>query len=502
MSNNTLYGNLDYAAPPEHDIQPYTKAFFRGFHFPLRRRRRPSSTPMLKALERVLPALRFGLHAIDTTGSIPFDVVVFLGNVGYLLDKLGNAATDTLAEYDGIIFPDFDDFPCFKAGCVLPDGTPPTTAEMNRAPLLTATRLKHKIEISLSDSEEEHPIKTPKKVPALKKPKVEHKAENARRPSKPKAPPSISDDEEPAPSLSKGPHNLQKTGIMYPNESDDEDKKPQKHGKLKGGLSIEARIEQVMPEIKSAIINLSASKGTFKTIHGIGKNNIIISITHRQGGKKYTPKSSLGRASEADAPLEPLEFVNSASLPIDKALRPNWSCTLCYILKAECLPNGIGIECTHCVAKKLGPYCDHVVNAGRLHNLVHNFKELSEIMDPSVGSINMPHLQKLANRALATQQLAIDDRKDFADKLRKFLSAVSKQNALLGTAGLESLFAEGTLTDIRSSFNSLIEAYNANADLDAKADSSDESYAEEEDAVMLPAAKAEEKPEEGAGAAP
>jgi hypothetical protein len=171
-----------------------------------------------------------------------------------------------------------------------------------------------------------------------------------------------------------------------------------------------------MPEIESAIVDLATSKKVFsasfsfspfrltdafplETVHGIGANNIVISITHKQGSKKYDLKSSLGKGTDAESPIDPLSFVESVSLPIEQAIRvriilfssffscsnasqPKWSCTLCIIFKAECLPNGIGIECVHCASRKLGAYCDHTANAIRLHNIVKNLRVLKDFIDP------------------------------------------------------------------------------------------------------------------------
>ncbi|KAJ7809758.1 hypothetical protein B0H13DRAFT_1927772 [Mycena leptocephala] len=387
----TIYTDLRYDTPPNDEIVPYTSSFFCGFHTSssleklskaiLFARRtdyqQPKVARCIIILKKVLPAMRVAMQTLDPKCLVPADVTLFLGNIAYLLGMI-------------------NDPPSRRARRVrrgnLPFVQPSQTVLL--PPPMTWTR-------PLSGYREQET-----KAHKGKKIKVEGGQKSMK-------------------SLvyTKGSHNLRTSNtISYPIESEDEDVKPRKVAKSKGGpQSIQSRVHELMPEIESAIVELATSKKVFKTVHGIGANNIVISITHKQSSKKYDLKSSLGKGTDDDAPIDPLSFVESVSLPIRQAIQPKWSCTLCIIFKVECLLNRLGLECVHCTSRKLGAYCDHTTNTVRLHNIVQNLCVLTDFMAPNPDAITSPLLHHLVDRALTTQQLAEEDRGNFARDLRKYL---------------------------------------------------------------------------------
>ncbi|KAJ7921085.1 hypothetical protein B0H13DRAFT_2318658 [Mycena leptocephala] len=467
----TIYADLRYDAPPNDEIVPFTTSFFRPFHTNssverlsktiLYARRKdyvqPTAERCVNLFKKVLPAMRFAMQTLDPKRLVPSDVTLFLGNVAYLLGIVEDLEAEGLEEYDGVIYPSFKS---------------PSDNDMDKAPPLDTVNKKRKAVPSDEESEEALPLKIPDKAHKGKKPKLE----GGQKSTKAKELVSVSDDEVPR-SIIKGSHNLRTSNaISYPVESEEEDVKPKKVTKSKGGQqSIQSRVHELMPEIESAIVDLATSKKVFKTVHGIGANNIVISITHKQGSKKYDLKSSLGKGTDAESPIDPLSFVESVSLPIEQAIRPKWSCTLCIIFKVECLPNGIGIECVHCASRKLGAYCDHTANAVRLHNIVKNLRVLKDFIDPDPVAITSPHLHYLADRALTTQRLAADDRGTFARDLRKYLESASERNKRLGSAGFEALFTPEASGSARSHFNTLIKAFNETLETAEQAGTSEES---------------------------
>ncbi|KAJ7864928.1 hypothetical protein B0H13DRAFT_2353331 [Mycena leptocephala] len=422
----TIYADLRYDAPPNDEIalQDHSLCSQEGLCA-------TNGRAGVNLFKKVLPAMRFAMQTLDPKRLVPSDVTLFLA--------------EGLEEYDGVIYPSFKSFPCFRDECSIPNGPP-----------LDTVNKKRKAVPSDEESEEALPLKIPDKAHKGKKPKLE----GGQKSTKAKELVSVSDDEVPH-SIIKGSHNLRTSNaISYPVESEEEDVKPKKVTKSKGGQqSIQSRVHELMPEIESAIVDLATSKKVFKTVHGIEANNIVISITHKQGSKKYDLKSSLVREPTPSLPSTP-QLCRERSLPIEQAIRPKWSCTLCIIFKAECLPNGIGIECVHCASRKLGAYCDHTANTVRLHNIVKNLRVLKDFIDPDPVAITSPHLHYLADRALTTQRLAADDRGTFARDLRKYLESASERNKRLGSAGFEALFTPEASGSARSHFNTLIKAFN------------------------------------------
>jgi hypothetical protein len=51
------------------------------------------------------PLQCYGLSAVALQRSLPYDVAVFLGNISFLLDNLGDKTPEGLEEYNGITFP-------------------------------------------------------------------------------------------------------------------------------------------------------------------------------------------------------------------------------------------------------------------------------------------------------------------------------------------------------------------------------------------------------------
>ncbi|KAJ7822128.1 hypothetical protein B0H13DRAFT_1920311 [Mycena leptocephala] len=421
----TIYADLRYDGPPNDEIVPY-HLFLLSFHTNSSLKGSPRPFFMLEEglcatngravcqpLQEGAPAMRFAMQTLDPKRLVPSD----------------DLEAEGLEEYDGVIYPSFKSFPCFRDECSIPNGSPPPTTTWTR--LLPGYR------------EQE-----------TQKPKLE----GGQKSTKAKELVSVSDDEVPR-SIIKGSHNLRTSNaISYPVESEEEDVKPKKVTKSKGGQqSIQSRVHELMPEIESAIVDLATSKKVFT-------NNIVISITHKQGSKKYDLKSSLGKGTDAESPIDPLSFVESVSLPIEQAIRPKWSCTLCIIFK-----------CVHCASRKLGAYCDHTANAVRLHNIVKNLRVLKDFIDPNPVAITSPHLHYLADRALTTQRLAADDRGTFARDLRKYLESASERNKRLGSAGFEALFTPEASGSARSHFNTLIKAFNETLETAEQAETSEES---------------------------
>jgi hypothetical protein len=103
----------------------------------------------------------------------------------------------------------------------------------------------------------------------------------------------------------------------------------------------------------------------------------------------------------------------------------------------------------------------------------------------------MPFLKRLGDHALSTKKLAMDNQKDFADCLHKFLLSVGGQNTILGSAGFASLFPPETAPTIRSSFNELIYTFNEAMGVkgpEVKSEVSDDSDHNAEDIPMVPVA--------------
>ncbi|KAJ7819588.1 hypothetical protein B0H13DRAFT_2378301 [Mycena leptocephala] len=286
----------------------------------------------------LIASQRYGLHAMGSPASMPSNITIFLGNISFLLDSLGKETPEALQEYDGILFPTYKKNTVFSEGCNFPDVKPPSQAEFEAVPAMDSTRHKCKIVPSDDESSDDNSIPDLSKPPLKKK----TKADVIKNP--PKEPLTISDDE------------IQSAGTKYPQESDEKDDgKPKRSAKNKSAQSIRTRITALMPDIEAALIELTTSKGSFMSVHGFGKSNLIISLMFKQGNKNYIPHSSLGPASTTDAPLiSHLDFTNHVSLPVDKALAATWTCALCCVFKADCVPNSLGIKCVHYSIKKVG----------------------------------------------------------------------------------------------------------------------------------------------------
>ncbi|KAJ7803739.1 hypothetical protein B0H13DRAFT_2492976 [Mycena leptocephala] len=258
----TIYAGLRYDAPHNNEIVPYTSSFFRSFHASssleklskailtpaartMKSRRPNGASPSSRKCSRYgmssswpflsLPphfhgfSQRFAMQTLDPKHLIPADVTLFLGNVAYLLGIVGDLQAEGLEEYDGVIYPLFNSFPYFRDDCSIPNGIPPSTHDMDKAPLLDTVNKKRKAEPSDEESEDELPRKIPDKTHKGKKPKIE----GGQKSTKAKELTSISDNEV-ARSVTKGSHNLRTSNaISYPIESEEEDVKPRKVAKSK-----------------------------------------------------------------------------------------------------------------------------------------------------------------------------------------------------------------------------------------------------------------------------
>ncbi|KAJ7812140.1 hypothetical protein B0H13DRAFT_1926278 [Mycena leptocephala] len=478
MSRNTLYSALKYDPSPSKPIEPFTKPFFRGFHISKSVYKAGTAIlfsrhPSYEDLEanKVLPTLKKALPAV-------------------LPPRLaGEETPESIREYDGILFPTYKKDTVFSEGCDLPDVKPPSQTEFDAAPAMDSARRKRKILPSDDESSDDDSVHDSSKPPLKKK----TKADVVKNP--PKELETVSDDEIPSVSTSKGPHKLRKTGAKYPQESDDEDDgKSKRTAKNKNTQSIRAvsllSCLILKPRSSSSPLPRAASSPFMVLERAISsfrscssRETRITSLVHRWAG------FYLGRPSGS-----PPRLYQPCDLGLRALLR----------FKADCIPNGLGVECVHCSIKKVGHLCDHAANAGRLHNLVQSLKDLTEIMDPSIGSLDLPFLKRLGERALTMQTLAQADQKEFGDCLRKFLEAVGGQNSILGSAGLESLFPKDVAPHVRPSFNQLILAFNeamGSKGSDVKSEVSEGSSLGSDDVIMAPAGPSSEsglKPTEDA----
>ncbi|KAJ6578159.1 hypothetical protein B0H19DRAFT_1253435 [Mycena capillaripes] len=287
----------------------------------------------------------------------------------------------------------------------------------------------------------------------------------------------------------KSGHSLRTSkGSSLIDANDDDDSKSKGKKKTKG-TTPEERVANVIPAITERLVEIiSNPKAGFAFIQGIGTSNFLISITIRQGNSTYQPKANLGAGPGSTIPR--LEYEGYKTLPVSEAILPSWKCTPCSVLKEECAPHGLGVPCACCVRKKLSTICDHAFDATDLALAVANFQEPSDLVKPSAGPLDLPELQKLAQRAMDASELAADLRSDFYKSLDRFLRAVHKSNSTLGTDGLGSLYASDTPSSVRDAFNELISRFNHAIDPTAS-DSEEDGEASDDGDEEMPAAQSE-----------
>ncbi|KAJ6522416.1 hypothetical protein B0H19DRAFT_1277419 [Mycena capillaripes] len=507
MAPKSIYSELIYKkAPTGTDLDLKSTRFFKSFsasRFKLAALavlmvrhpdfKPPTASIAKKCLQTLLPAMRFAMSTLDLEKQVPGDICVFFHNISTMIDIFLAAhpgeEEDLIAEYYGVPFPPWTTYPVFRADVELPESQGPSDEDLERSMALNTSPSRKRKGLSgpdsdanASESDESSFLVRKSTAPPAKKAKIGVKPVKL-EPSKTAGPSSS------ASGVIKSGHSLRTSkGSSLIDANDDDDSKSKGKKKTKG-TTPEERVANVIPAITERLVEIiSNPKAGFAFIQGIGTSNFLISITIRQGNSTYQPKANLGAGPGSTIPR--LEYEGYKTLPVSEAILPSWKCTPCSVLKEECAPHGLGVPCACCVRKKLSTICDHAFDATDLALAVANFQEPSDLVKPSAGPLDLPELQKLAQRATDASELAADLRSDFYKSLDRFLRAVHKSNSTLGTDGLGSLYASDTPSSVRDAFNELISCFNHAIDPTAS-DSEEDGEASDDGDEEMPAAQSE-----------
>ncbi|KAJ6522622.1 hypothetical protein B0H19DRAFT_1277315 [Mycena capillaripes] len=508
MAPKSIYSELIYKkAPTGTDLDLKSTRFFKSFsasRFKLAALavlmvrhpdfKPPTASIAKKCLQTLLPAMRFAMSTLDLEKQVPGDICVFFHNISTMIDIFLAAhpgeEEDLIAEYYGVPFPPWTTYPVFRADVELPESQGPSDEDLERSMALNTSPSRKRKGLSgpdsdanASESDESSFLVRKSTAPPAKKAKIGVKPVKLVRTFQ------NGWSEQQCSGVIKSGHSLRTSkGSSLIDANDDDDSKSKGKKKTKG-TTPEERVANVIPAITERLVEIiSNPKAGFAFIQGIGTSNFLISITIRQGNSTYQPKANLGAGPGSTIPR--LEYEGYKTLPVSEAILPSWKCTPCSVLKEECAPHGLGVPCACCVRKKLSTICDHAFDATDLALAVANFQEPSDLVKPSAGPLDLPELQKLAQRATDASELAADLRSDFYKSLDRFLRAVHKSNSTLGTDGLGSLYASDTPSSVRNAFNELISRFNHAIDPTAS-DSEEDGEASDDGDEEMPAAQSE-----------